>query len=215
MSVIDNVLVALRRGRLALERAARARARPRAHRALAESLLAFVGYAAPSIAPPARCRTSTSAWSRSPARLPSRPRVLALDEPAAGLDAADTRRLGELLRKVARRRHGAPGRARHEARHERVRPRRRARRRPEDRRRPARRGRPQPDGCSRPIWARHKHAARDRAAPLAPDARPPARRRAPLRRLRRPRRDPRHRPRGRARASSSPCSAPTAPASRR
>ena len=108
----------------------------------------------PSSTWPARCRTSTSAWSRSPARSPLRPSVLVLDEPAAGLDPGDTRRLGELLRKVA-----ATGVAvvlvEHDMRprHERLRPRRGARCRPEDRRGRARRGRPRARGCSRPISA--------------------------------------------------------------
>ena len=54
-----------------------------------------------STCPPGRSRTSTSGWSRSRARLPSGRAVLVLDEPAAGLDAADTASIGALLRELA------------------------------------------------------------------------------------------------------------------
>jgi ABC-type branched-subunit amino acid transport system ATPase component/ABC-type branched-subunit amino acid transport system permease subunit len=100
MSVIDNVLVALRRGRLA-PRELLAPDRDPERAALAESLLAFVGYAGPldrlaGVLPHVDKRLVEIA--RALALAPS---VLALDEPAAGLDAGDTRRLGELLRKAA------------------------------------------------------------------------------------------------------------------
>ena len=67
-----------------------------------------------------------------------RPRLLLLDEPAAGLRLPEKQRLAALLRQLARRRHGrAAGRARHGLRHAARRSRRGDGFRPEDRRRPA------------------------------------------------------------------------------
>ena len=105
MSVIDNVLVALRRGRLAPARCSR-RSATGDDRAIAESLLAFVGYSGRARSRlRARSRMSTSGWSRSRARSPLRPSVLLLDEPAAGLNEDDTAALGELLAQARARRH--------------------------------------------------------------------------------------------------------------
>jgi branched-chain amino acid transport system ATP-binding protein len=100
MSVLDNVLVALRRGRLGVgELLAPDRDPERA--ALAESLLAFVGYGG-SLDRLAGALPHVDKRLVEIARaLAVAPSVLALDEPAAGLDPGDTRRLGELLRKVA------------------------------------------------------------------------------------------------------------------
>jgi ABC-type branched-subunit amino acid transport system ATPase component/ABC-type branched-subunit amino acid transport system permease subunit len=100
MSVIDNVLVALRRGRLAIgELLAPDRDPERA--ALGESLLAFVGYAG-SLNRQASSLPHVDKRLVEIARaLATAPTVLVLDEPAAGLDPGDTRRLGELLRKIA------------------------------------------------------------------------------------------------------------------
>ncbi len=100
MSVIDNVLVALRRGRLAIgELLAPDRDPERA--ALGESLLAFVGYAG-SLNRQASALPHVDKRLVEIARaLATAPTVLVLDEPAAGLDPGDTRRLGELLRKIA------------------------------------------------------------------------------------------------------------------
>ncbi len=212
MSVIDNVLVALRRGRLAW-RELLTPERDADRIARAQSLLAFVGYTGPLDRPAGALAHVDKRLVEIARALATSPAVLALDEPAAGLDTADTRRLGELLRKVA-----ATGVIVLLVEHDMKlvmgvsRPRRRARRRPEDRRRAARRGRPQRPGArglsgrGQARRPRPRRAARRRRTS-------PARRRAPLLRLRRPRRHPRHRPGGRARASSSPCSAPTAPAS--
>ena len=101
MSVIDNIIVALRRGHLGTttlfspERNAE-------NQAIAESLLAFVGYRGP-IEALARSLPHVDKRLVEIARaLAVRPGVLLLDEPAAGLDAADTERVGQLLTAVAR-----------------------------------------------------------------------------------------------------------------
>ena len=98
MSVLDNVLIAMRRGRLGSMLSAAAGA---ADIRAAEGLLAFVGY--------------REALARSAGDLPHvdrrlveiaralamRPRVLLLDEPAAGLMSSDKDRLSGLLRRIA------------------------------------------------------------------------------------------------------------------
>jgi ABC-type branched-subunit amino acid transport system ATPase component/ABC-type branched-subunit amino acid transport system permease subunit len=100
MSVIDNVLVALRRGRLAVgELLSPDRDPERA--ALAESLLAFVGYGGPLDRLAGALPHVDKRLVEIARALAVAPSVLALDEPAAGLDTGDTRRLGELLRRVA------------------------------------------------------------------------------------------------------------------
>jgi ABC-type branched-subunit amino acid transport system ATPase component/ABC-type branched-subunit amino acid transport system permease subunit len=100
MSAIDNVLVALRRGRLGVgELLAPDRDPERA--ALAESLLAFVGYGGPLDRLAGALPHVDKRLVEIARALAVAPSVLALDEPAAGLDPGDTRRLGELLRKVA------------------------------------------------------------------------------------------------------------------
>ena len=100
MSVLDNVLVALRRGRLAPgELLVPDRDPERA--ALAESLLAFVGYGGPLDRIAGALPHVDKRLVEIARALAIAPSVLALDEPAAGLDTGDTRRLGELFRKVA------------------------------------------------------------------------------------------------------------------
>jgi ABC-type branched-subunit amino acid transport system ATPase component len=100
MSVLDNVLVALRRGRLAPgELLVPDRDPERA--ALAESLLAFVGYGGPLDRIAGALPHVDKRLVEIARALAIAPSVLALDEPAAGLDPGDTRRLGELFRKVA------------------------------------------------------------------------------------------------------------------
>jgi ABC-type branched-subunit amino acid transport system ATPase component/ABC-type branched-subunit amino acid transport system permease subunit len=101
MTVLDNVLIALRRGRLGAGTIF-SRGRDLDHQELAESLLAFVGYRAP-------LRQLAGALPHVDKRLVElaralaiQPSVLALDEPAAGLDPGDTARIGDLLRTVAR-----------------------------------------------------------------------------------------------------------------
>ncbi|MCJ2078867.1 branched-chain amino acid ABC transporter ATP-binding protein/permease [Methylobacterium sp. E-016] len=94
LSVLDNVALAFAPGRL--WRRAR-----RDDRAKAAALLAFTGYAGPldrraDELPHVDRRLVEIARS-----LAGRPRVLLLDEPAAGLTRADTDRLGILLRRIA------------------------------------------------------------------------------------------------------------------
>jgi branched-chain amino acid transport system ATP-binding protein len=101
MTVLDNVLIALRRGRLGAGTLF-SRGRDLDHGELAESLLAFVGYRGP-LAQLAGALPHVDKRLVELARaLATRPSVLALDEPAAGLDPRDTARIGDLLRKVAR-----------------------------------------------------------------------------------------------------------------
>jgi ABC-type branched-subunit amino acid transport system ATPase component/ABC-type branched-subunit amino acid transport system permease subunit len=93
MPVIDNILAALRGRR-------RTRSQPDEAR-LAESLLAFVGYGdavgrAASDLPHVDKRLVEIARA-----LTTRPRILLLDEPAAGLTAADKLRLRDLIRRIA------------------------------------------------------------------------------------------------------------------
>jgi len=100
MSVLDNVGVALRRGRLAPSELLTPDRDPE-RAALAESLLAFVGYAGPLDRLAGALPHVDKRLIEIARALALAPSVLALDEPAAGLDAGDTHRLGELLRKVA------------------------------------------------------------------------------------------------------------------
>jgi branched-chain amino acid transport system ATP-binding protein len=100
MSVVDNVLVALRRGRLAATELFTAE-RDVERSALAESLIAFVGYRGPLNRPAAGLPHADKRLIEIARALAMAPGVLALDEPAAGLDFGDKLRLGELLRKVA------------------------------------------------------------------------------------------------------------------
>jgi branched-chain amino acid transport system ATP-binding protein len=98
MSVIDNVLIALRRGRLGGMVAAAAS--PEDRRA-AEALLAFVGYHG-SLATPANDLPHVDRRLVEIARaLAMQPRVLLLDEPAAGLMRSDKDALSRLIRRIA------------------------------------------------------------------------------------------------------------------
>ncbi|MBI5129525.1 MAG: ATP-binding cassette domain-containing protein [Rhodopseudomonas palustris] len=98
MSVRDNVLIAMRRGRLGSMLAFAANA---ADEAAAEALIDFVGYRGP-IATAAGDLPHVDRRLVEIARaLAMRPRVLLLDEPAAGLMAADKDALSGLLRRIA------------------------------------------------------------------------------------------------------------------
>jgi branched-chain amino acid transport system ATP-binding protein len=99
ISVIDNVVIALRRGRLAPHFLT---GRKRGDDAeIAESLLAFVGYKG-ALDRPADALAHVDKRLVEIARaLAVQPSVLALDEPAAGLNAEDTAAIGALLRKLA------------------------------------------------------------------------------------------------------------------
>ena len=98
MSVIDNVLIALRRGQLGtpLRRFDAAD-----DRRAAEALLAFVGYRGPLAAPAADLPHVDRRLVEIARALATRPRVLLLDEPAAGLMRADKAALRTLLRRIA------------------------------------------------------------------------------------------------------------------
>jgi branched-chain amino acid transport system ATP-binding protein/branched-chain amino acid transport system permease protein len=98
MSIIDNVLIALRRGRLG---GMAADAASRGDRDAAEALLAFVGYHG-SLSTPAGDLPHVDRRLVEIARaLAMRPRVLLLDEPAAGLMRSDKDALSRLIRRIA------------------------------------------------------------------------------------------------------------------
>ena len=98
MSIIDNVLIALRRGRLG---SMAADAASSADRDAAEALLAFVGYHG-SLSVPAGDLPHVDRRLVEIARaLAMCPRVLLLDEPAAGLMRSDKDALSRLIRRIA------------------------------------------------------------------------------------------------------------------
>jgi ABC-type branched-subunit amino acid transport system ATPase component/ABC-type branched-subunit amino acid transport system permease subunit len=100
LSVIDNILIALRRGKLGA-RSLFGSKRDIESAEIAESLLAFVGYAG-ALERPAGALSHVDRRLVEIARaLALRPSVLALDEPAAGLNAEDSAAIGALLRKLA------------------------------------------------------------------------------------------------------------------
>ncbi|HEY2185599.1 MAG TPA: branched-chain amino acid ABC transporter ATP-binding protein/permease [Xanthobacteraceae bacterium] len=101
MSVLDNILIALRRGHLG-GGSLFSPGRESTRRELAEGILAFVGYGG-ALDQPAGALAHVDRRLVEIARaLAMQPTVLALDEPAAGLSAADTARIGDLLGKLAR-----------------------------------------------------------------------------------------------------------------
>jgi len=100
MSVIDNVLIALRRGKLSAASLFSSQ-RDQESAAVAESLLAFVGYRGALDAPAGALAHVDKRLVEIARALAIRPAVLALDEPAAGLDAADTALIDKVLRELA------------------------------------------------------------------------------------------------------------------
>ena len=98
MSVIDNVLIALRRGRLGSMVMAAA---SRDDRRAGEALLAFVGYHGPLATPAADLPHVDRRLVEIARALAMQPRVLLLDEPAAGLMRADKDALSRLIRRIA------------------------------------------------------------------------------------------------------------------
>ena len=101
MTVLDNILVALRRGRLGATTFF-SPDHDRAPRDLAESILAFVGYGGALDQAAGALAHVDKRLVEIARALAMKPGVLALDEPATGLDPEDTARIGDLVRKVAR-----------------------------------------------------------------------------------------------------------------
>jgi branched-chain amino acid transport system ATP-binding protein len=100
MSALDNVLIALKGGRLGALSIVGGR-RDAKDAEIAESLLAFVGYAGAMERPAAALAHVDKRLVEIARALAIRPSVLALDEPAAGLNTQDSAAIGALLRKLA------------------------------------------------------------------------------------------------------------------
>ena len=98
LSVVDNVLMGLNRGRLGSPFAEVATAEGRRD---AEGLLAFVGYKGPLGVPAADLSHVDRRLVEIARALATRPSVLLLDEPAAGLMRADKAGLTTVLRRLA------------------------------------------------------------------------------------------------------------------
>jgi branched-chain amino acid transport system ATP-binding protein/branched-chain amino acid transport system permease protein len=98
LSVIDNVLAGMRGGRLGHPLAGPASSD---ERALAEGLLAFVGYTGALDAPGQNLPHVDRRLVEVARAVATRPKVLLLDEPAAGLMRADKAALGGVLRRLA------------------------------------------------------------------------------------------------------------------
>ena len=98
MSVLDNVLIAMRRGNLGSMLSASASA---SDEAAAEALIAFVGYRGALAATAGDLPHVDRRLVEIARALAMRPRVLLLDEPAAGLMATDKESLSGLLRRIA------------------------------------------------------------------------------------------------------------------
>lgn len=102
LTVLDNLLIALRHGQLggALEALMDIR-RDNAARQTAHALLAFVGYRGSLESLAGRLAHVDKRLVEIARALATQPRVLLLDEPAAGLGVEDTKRLTGLLRRIA------------------------------------------------------------------------------------------------------------------
>ena len=102
MSVSENLLVALRGGRLgSIGSALFGRRRDEGLHEAAEGLLAFAGYEGAVDRPAGALPHVDKRLVEIARALATRPRVLMLDEPTAGLSRADTGRVGALLRRIA------------------------------------------------------------------------------------------------------------------
>ncbi|HSC23305.1 MAG TPA: branched-chain amino acid ABC transporter ATP-binding protein/permease [Casimicrobiaceae bacterium] len=102
MSVLDNVLIALRRGDLGGVREAVGRGADADSVTLARALLAFAGYRGSVRRFAGELPHVDRRLVEIARALATRPRVLLLDEPAAGLSEGDTERVGALLRRIAK-----------------------------------------------------------------------------------------------------------------
>jgi branched-chain amino acid transport system ATP-binding protein/branched-chain amino acid transport system permease protein len=101
MSVLDNLLVAMQRGKLGSPLSAAATSSTGAQAQTARALLDYVGYRG-SVGRLAGDLPHIDKRLLEIARaLAQRPGILMLDEPAAGLTAADKEHLGKLLRRIA------------------------------------------------------------------------------------------------------------------
>lgn len=98
LSVLDNVLIALRRGQLGAPLSSAENAQDRE---AAEALLAFVGYSGPLATVAGDLPHVDRRLVEIARALASRPDVLLLDEPAAGLMRSDKDNLSTLLRQIA------------------------------------------------------------------------------------------------------------------
>ena len=100
MSVADNVLIGLRRGRLGFGALIATDQGPESQQ-LVESLLAFVGYGGPLDHPAGGLSYVDRRLVEIARALATRPGLIALDEPAAGLDTNDRATVAAALRRVA------------------------------------------------------------------------------------------------------------------
>ena len=98
MTVLDNILIALRRGRLGNPFAALGR---QDDKDTARALLAFTGYRGRTDVETRHLAHADLRLVEIARALATRPSVLLLDEPAAGLLRSDKDRLGALLKKIA------------------------------------------------------------------------------------------------------------------